>query len=585
MSVSSGRDLRAACRLLEQTAGASDDLLTTLYLSTSKIPEMQLRAVALIQNKSLRNLFLIKLDQLLDTKESKTQKNTHLKTINAVLNEQPKNAWLKLKKLRICLSLGTKLGDLTFVQTLEELISSDLNPSLNRQLFLICVEGRKKEEALLLSARLLSLDNTSKNKLWIYNQLQIFGAIPNELKDQLSIFDEPNAINRQDALILDPGYSFQAGHHENSNLAVFEILQSSQHSRVTLICSLNARVSTEVNSLMNVSKTLWTNPYAHNGKQWSARDIEGLNEAFYQDLKQNLVVIPSIIYIHSMRVSMLLGFAKWISEMPIERQLKVVIGVIEFDFLNDPTLAKAGEQAISDAISILNGIGKLEYVIYGETDAGVRLLAKYATQLVLKVPYLAALTASLQASKIEPRTKNGPKSHAKGVFLGGTRLDKGLGGLINVLDKTGPIKFMQWTIQYEPVRLRKIDSYCFQKVNEMAEARKDIKFQTKTLTKKQYDKVLDTADVAILPYSDRYASSGSGILFESVARGIPILISPLPNLIREIELLGGQYEVHNFETDEKFTDKLKQLTETKKQATEFPILSTLRKFLVTQGTI
>ena len=80
MSVSSGRDLRAACRLLEQTAGASDDLLTTLYLSTSKIPEMQLRAVALIQNKSLRNLFLIKLDQLLDTKESKTQKNTHLKS-------------------------------------------------------------------------------------------------------------------------------------------------------------------------------------------------------------------------------------------------------------------------------------------------------------------------------------------------------------------------------------------------------------------------------------------------------------------------------------------------------------------------
>ena len=308
MSVSSGRDLRAACRLLEQTAGASDDLLTTLYLSTSKIPEMQLRAVALIQNKSLRNLFLIKLDQLLDTKESKTQKNTHLKTINAVLNEQPKNAWLKLKKLRICLSLGTKLGDLTFVQTLEELISSDLNPSLNRQLFLICVEGRKKEEALLLSARLLSLDNTSKNKLWIYNQLQIFGAIPNELKDQLSIFDEPNAINRQDALILDPGYSFQAGHHENSNLAVFEILQSSQHSRVTLICSLNARVSTEVNSLMNVSKTLWTNPYAHNGKQWSARDIEGLNEAFYQDLKQNLVVIPSIIYIHSILLSMLLCF-------------------------------------------------------------------------------------------------------------------------------------------------------------------------------------------------------------------------------------------------------------------------------------
>ena len=63
------------------------------------------------------------------------------------------------------------------------------------------------------------------------------------------------------------------------------------------------------------------------------------------------------------------------------------------------------------------------------------------------------------------------------------------------------------------------------------------------------------------------------------------MISPLPNLIREIELLGGQYEVHNFETDEKFTDKLKQLTETKKQATEFPILSTLRKFLVTQGTI
>ena len=119
-----------------------------------------------------------------------------------------------------------------------------------------------------------------------------FGAIPNELKDQLSIFDEPNAINRQDALILDPGYSFQAGHHENSNLAVFEILQSSQHSRVTLICSLNARVSTEVNSLMNVSKTLWTNPYAHNGKQWSARDIEGLNEAFYQDLKQNLGCHP-----------------------------------------------------------------------------------------------------------------------------------------------------------------------------------------------------------------------------------------------------------------------------------------------------
>ena len=99
---------------------------------------------------------------------------------------------VKTQKITNFTSLGTAWRPDIRPNT-EELISSDLT-SLNRQLFLICVEGRKR--ALLLSTRLLSLDNTSKNKLWIYNQLQIFGAIPNELKDQLYLMNRMLLIGR-----------------------------------------------------------------------------------------------------------------------------------------------------------------------------------------------------------------------------------------------------------------------------------------------------------------------------------------------------------------------------------------------------
>ena len=123
-------------------------------------------------------------------------------------------------------------------------------------------------------------------------------------------------------------------------------------------------------------------------------------------------------------------------------------------------------------------------------------------------------------------------------FLGGTRADKGLDALIDLLSGTGEIAGIKWTIQYDPKILEHIDGNTFTKIKKLAKTRPDITFQTKTLTKRQYEHLFGSIDLVVLPYTKRYQSSGSGILFEALARGIPLLISPLQNLTSEIKASG-----------------------------------------------
>ena len=75
---------------------------------------------------------------------------------------------------------------------------------------------------------------------------------------------------------------------------------------------------------------------------------------------------------------MILGFAKWVAKQRLQKELKIIIGVIEFDFLNKPQISKAGEETLKAALDILSEKENLDLIIYGETDTGVNLLKRYA---------------------------------------------------------------------------------------------------------------------------------------------------------------------------------------------------------------
>ena len=129
----------------------------------------------------------------------------------------------------------------------------------------------------------------------------------------------------------------------------------------------NTQPSGEVLSTMTVTKALFSNPYAHNGREWSVQDLHCMNDAFYQDINFALKSAPAVIYFHSMRVSMILGFAKWVANKGSQKELKIIIGVIEFDFLNKPQISKAGEETLKAALDILSEKENLDLIIYGET--------------------------------------------------------------------------------------------------------------------------------------------------------------------------------------------------------------------------
>ena len=573
-------DQRAACRCLKHAANATDAQLLALFGVFFGQPELQFRVAKMLQSRALQMFLISTINSGSNKLLRVTQQNFGLKVIKSQITAKPKNIWLRLIEIRSCVQLKTKWGKSKFFEGIRAFLELELNPKDLSQLFLICIDAREKESAIGLANLLIERDDDPKIKLWTYNKLQILGTLPEDLIEKLFIERKCTEFEPDEAVIIDPGYSYQAGHHENSNLATHEILQNAGCQSIRLVCSENTQPSGEVLSTMTVTKALFSNPYAHNGREWSVQDLHCMNDAFYQDINFALKSAPAVIYFHSMRVSMILGFAKWVAKQRLQKELKIIIGVIEFDFLNKPQISKAGEETLKAALDILSEKENLDLIIYGETDTGVSLLKRYAKDRAFKVPYLAALATSIK----NIRTKNNlspPKKFMHCGFLGGTRADKGLDALIDLLSGTGEIAGIKWTIQYDPKILEHIDGNTFTKIKKLAKTRPDITFQTKTLTKRQYEHLFGSIDLVVLPYTKRYQSSGSGILFEALARGIPLLISPLQNLTSEIKASGGTYKTFDFNDGDKFSAILHSFKPITKKPVTWSVSKKLLDFVST----
>ena len=85
----------------------------------------------------------------------------------------------------------------------------------------------------------------------------------------------------------------------------------------------------------------------------------------------------------------------------------------------------------------------------------------------------------------------------------------------------------------------------------------------------------------VLPYTKRYQSSGSGILFEALARGIPLLISPPGNLTSEIKASGGTYKTFDFNDGDKFSAILHSFKPITKKPVTWSVSKKLLDFVST----
>ena len=153
---------------------------------------------------------------------------------------------------------------------------------------------------------------------------------------------------------------------------------------------------------------------------------------------------------------MLLGFSKWLLEMPATEEMTVLIGMIEFDFLKVPDISSDVEAMIGIAIQKINSQSGIKFLIYSETNAGFRVLQRASENHAEKVPYLPAITnSSRKNQKHKPLSKNA-KATTFG-FLGATRKEKGLDELVNRLSGTDPVPGSIWKIQVDMRLLKKID--------------------------------------------------------------------------------------------------------------------------------
>ena len=542
---------------LKELEGANKEIKAAAFVLFKHRPAAQLRIVNWFFEGQKASKLIAQMLSGNFPSENPKKLNAQIKAIRYQIENQPYNFWLTIKLNKATVAGHNNFCKSIFIETAETLLKKRLPSNALRTLLIQCVDARMESKAFLTARKLLN-EHEATQTGWLFGQLSLLSPIPRSIASQILNAPKKIEFSGNEAVIFDPGYDFQAGHHENNNLAAAAILRQAGYKDVMLSTRNDSKVSAETSDAMKVSRNLLTNAYLHNSKKLQPEDIFALNDAFYLDLATHTSGYPKAIFFHSMRATMVSGLVSWISEAPKNHKMSVIIGIIEFDFLKDADISMVCKTIIGTSMSKLERMKNVDFLIYGETNTGLNLLREFSETSSIKVPYLAAITKNQEPASPKFKEKTNKNETLTFGFLGATRQDKGLDKLINQLDEIGKIENRKWVIQVDLPLLRKIDPATADTIINMIKARRDISFITKPMSSRHYNKTLQNLDVVVLPYDLRYANSGSGVLFEAIAYGKEILISDIPNLISEIEEMGAAHRVVNFEDRLDFLAAIKE---------------------------
>lgn len=382
-----------------------------------------------------------------------------------------------------------------------------------------------------------------------------------------------------DVAIIDPGYSVRnVGHHENS-CRFFINMAKSSGLKPTVFGAFADIGDPRVDLEFCVPFFRWA-PYrffdhshldelenCQNYTWLFSQELQWLNDEY--DLKAMAV--------HSATTKMICGITQFLRERSDTRPVNLIIGVLRLDTLKEDGTCSATEEAIyNDFFEAVNDTSlNARVILYSETKQFSDCLKRISNgRLEINTyPYLWSFEFAKEvASNREAITKSGKTLTLSA--MGSTRREKGTHLIPAVVNASRHLnKKIDWRIQLDTAKVQKWIGNKEWARQESFQNEPNVTMLPNPLSSEQYLKEFVEVDVLLLPYGAGYSAAGSGVFFEAIAAGVPVIVpenSSMAEDLREWNVDFVSFSDHSPESIqgaiEKAIDRFEALTASSKSS-------------------
>ena len=352
----------------------------------------------------------------------------------------------------------------------------------------------------------------------------------------------PAPSARPAALVIDPGFAQNSGHHLSYNAFAIDFFAAELGVPRTdvWVCTRRALAEAPVEPIddpavaASVFRTFDYNPYFFDDFPKTPRIFDNLARVWRSDLERGLAGVDlsgvRAIFVHSAKANLVAGLAQWIVDTFGDQPLCVAIGVIEVDYLAEGEAARAAVgAAYAGALALLAGRANIRTIVSAETAAGCAHLGSADGGLpVHHIPYLAAALAG--PASAAPLALS--RDTVTVGLVGGSRAERGLDLFPAAIEGLADAAGLRWIVQLERAAAEHMDER-FPRILDEAVARGACTWITDRLGGDDYYAALRAMDVVLMPYRGRYAVSGSGVFYEAMQLE-RYLIVPAATSMREV---------------------------------------------------
>ncbi len=416
-----------------------------------------------------------------------------------------------------------RAGDVEAAKQIREAVDlsqPDTQQTLPALAFTACSIGdfAFAREVLKVAKPIFQSFDPERQRLLAAAQMQATGDI--DLSPNPQPFAQSGPTPR--ALVIDPGFHYRSGHHFNYGRFAVDFLSTElevDQEDVWLLVGNEERDAADNSLDGSLHEVFRFSPYAHRDVAVTEESIANLGKAFFRDLTAFSRSIDlsdcEVIYVHSMRANMIVGFSRWIAKTFGGRPITVVVGVIEVDYLIEPIKCrKLWARTNKRGLSRLHEMPNVRALLYCETERAWshfrHLLGD--TVPIHRFPYLAASLAGRIATRKEAALRDDVITFGT---LGASTPNRGSDLFPELVGRFAERPEVNWVLQLSRGFVNGLGA---DHVNhlEHAVARGSCVWHDNRLSVADYYAAMRRIDVMILAYRDRYAVSGSGVFYEAI---------------------------------------------------------------------
>lgn len=269
--------------------------------------------------------------------------------------------------------------------------------------------------------------------------------------------------------------------------------------------------------------------------------LRNVNHYFEHELDAHLPADAPAYVFHSTRHTTLLGLSAWLGRRLDGRSTVVVIGVIDNALGVEGPLGSTVLELYREAFARLRALTGVQVLVCCETGAHADLLRTLAADRV-EVRHYAYLAAELAVQHARA-SRPAPRGTALTLgYVGGTRRERGAdlvpGLALASAERLGARA--RWRVQIDPESYRTMCPPGGEQAIEALAEHARIELVEARLSPAGYYALLESLDILVLPYRERYAVTGSGVFIEALSLGKVMVLPSEGWMLETLNSCGGE---------------------------------------------